>query len=263
MTKNIQFNSRRTGLLLRNEFLRGSKNILIIAGAVTGVLLIINVASGNTADQWDFHSVFFPITLLIGGIIAASRSFSVLYNKQKGIEYLLLPASMFEKFVAKLIFSTVGYILMALAGYFIFSLIGSGLSFLAFGRGHGVFNPFTREVWQMIALYVATSSVVFFGSVYFKKLPLVKTILMLCGIAIGYAVLSAVIFRFLFWGFFDGFILVNDEMMNLFRIQAGMSAQFMNFFENLYSVLKVIFWFIVPAFFWVLTFLRLRETEVR
>ena len=260
----VNISSKRVGLLLKNELLSGYKNGLIAIGAVIGTLLIINLASVSTWNQWNFNDVFFPITLFVGGIVATSVTFGDLHSKQRGYTYLTLPASMFEKFLSKLLFTTVGYCIIAILGFFVFSLVAAGLTRIFFGVSHKIFNPFQPGVWKFMALYIVSHSIFFFGAVFFKKQTLVKTVLSMCGIAIVYALLSALVFRIFFGQFFRG-ITMMDSSMFLSELQLDLSetVRIKDFFMHIYSVVRIVYWYVLPPVFWVLTGIKLRETEAK
>lgn len=262
MTNVKQLSGRRIGILLRNELWGNYKTLIITAGAIAGLLLIINVASVSTAAQWDFNQVFFPITYLITGMIATSLTFSSMHNKEKGYSYLLQPASHLEKCISKIILTTIGYTVIIIAGYFLFSLLAAGITSLFFGTAHGVFNPFTREVWQYVGMYIVAQSIVLFSASFFKKLSLLKLILSVNGLALVLALVAALSVRLMFWKFFGGFGLdVSSEFFNSLSFTTGYD-NLVGFGKGLYTGLKIFGCYIMPPFFWFLTYLRIREKEV-
>jgi len=259
-TKKLSFT--RIGILLRNELWGNYKTLVISAGAIAGLLLIINVASVATAGRWNFNEVFFPITYLITGMIATSMTFTAMHSKEKGYSYLLLPASHLEKCITKIFLTTVGYTVLIIIGYFLFSLVAAGITGLFFGRIHGVFNPFTREVLNYIGIYVVTQSVVLFSASFFRKLSLLKLILSLNGLAIVLAIVAALSIRLMFWKFFGGFgFEVTEEFFHSLSFTSGYD-NLVGYGKALYTGSKIFFWYIMPPFFWFLTYLRMREKEV-
>ena len=262
MTETKKLSFKRIGVLLRNELWGNYKTLIISAGAIAGLLLIINVASVGSAGRWNFHEVFFPVTYLITGMIATSMTFSYMHSKEKGYSYLLMPASHLEKSITKIVITTVGYTVIIVVGYFLFSLAASGITSLFFGRAHGVFNPFTREVLNYIGMYVVAQSVVLFSASFFRKLSLLKLILSLNGLAIVLAIVAALSIRLMFWKFFGGFgFEVTEEFFHSLSITSGYD-NLVGYGKALYTGLKIFGCYIMPPFFWFLTYLRIREKEV-
>jgi hypothetical protein len=67
---------RQLALLLRNEFLSQSRPVLVTAAAAFALLAvswIVNVAVGQVGD---FYPFFFGATMVVGGVVLASRAFA-------------------------------------------------------------------------------------------------------------------------------------------------------------------------------------------
>ncbi len=261
MNNNRILSLDRFSKVIRNEFALNTRSLFITVGAIAGLLLLINIASVRTSNTWDFHVIWYPLVLMIGGHVITSLSFKEMHDREKGYTYITLPASQIEKYLSKLIITSIGYVVISLAGYFLFSLLSTGVTELFFGMSHGLFIPFNPIVWQFIGLYIATHAVTFFGAVFFKKLHLLNTILWLTIIGIGLGFIALGIAKLVFWGWFPGFAIeINDDMIKFATGAQRMELQ--NFFDNLLATVKVLFYFIFPAFFWTTGYFRLRETEV-
>jgi hypothetical protein len=258
-----QLNGKRFYHLMLNEFLTANKSILISIGAIVGVLLIVNVSSVGSYGSWSFHEVFFPITFLVAGHIIASMAFQDVHHKQKSYTYLTLPASMPEKYLSKLLTTSVVYTIAGLIVYFLFSLLATGLSSAFFGMSHGIFNPFTRNVWLAVALYIVTHSVTFFGAIYFKRFNLVKTVLAINVFSIALAIIIGIVVRIVFWDYFQGFSFVPVvEIDEVYLTNIGVFERMGEFGTNLLTLAKILLGYIMPIFFWVTGFFKLKETEV-
>jgi len=264
MIQNKQFSGKRIVWLLRNDLLSSVKIFLITAGTVIGILLIVNIASAHTYYEWNFHSVFYPVTFLICGLITTSTVFRNMHKMNRGYQYLTLPASTAEKFLEKLILTTVGFTIFITAGYFIFSLLSAGLTTWFFGISHGIFNPFSGEALYYMALYIVMSSVIFFGAAYFRKLSIMKTLLSLFGLAFVFAVIALIAARLIFWKYFVGmgfFVSIDDSFFNAIALSSRYQT-LLSFSNGLSIFIRILFWAVMPLFFWFLGFLRIREKEV-
>jgi hypothetical protein len=248
-------------LLMRNEIALNTKTIATVIGAVFGLLLLVNVASVRSSGEWEFHLVFFPLVLLIGGHIITSMSFRELHNKQKGYTFLTLPASQGEKYLSKLFITSIGYTAAVVCLYLIFSLLATGITELFFNRSHGVFNPFHHLMWRTIGIYIATHSVTFFCAVFFKRLQLLNEVLWLNILGIGFGVIAVLLAKLVFWNWFPGFFTsINFDHINI--VDPAKQDALMSFFQGLLRFTEILFYYIAPVFFWITGYFRLRETEV-
>ena len=246
---------KRFGRIVLNDFLANTRGLAIAAGATIGMLLVLNVASVASWDRWSFHSVFFPLMLLIGGMVLTSLAFREMHNHERGYMYLTLPGSHLEKFTAKLILTTVGWSLGSLIVYWLFSVLAAGLTSLLFGMAHPIFDPFQESVWQFIRVYVVTQSVFLFGAVRFRRWQLLQTILALSVVGVAFSILTGLLGRLVFHDYFRG---------PFWTIQwdNSMGEEVMRFYGQVLRVLRFTFWWIMPVFFWAVGFMRLRDTEV-
>ena len=124
MNSNQFFSFSRFSLLLRNDILLNYKKYLLtIAGAfILGFILLYSsmpklVVKGEL--QWIFESHHYSQIFqmcLIGLLAFVGSAFSELSNKVKTTNYLLLPASTFEKYLTK-------FVIHVLAGIFFLLII--------------------------------------------------------------------------------------------------------------------------------------------
>jgi hypothetical protein len=74
-------------------------------------------------------------------------------------------------------------------------VVSKGINTLVFGTSHGFFNPFNLTVLKAVGFYLITQSVYLLGSIWFRKLAFVKTVLWVSVFAIGIIVVAAVLGR--------------------------------------------------------------------
>ena len=245
------FSVARAWYALRADLYQQSRAALVAAGAGAAVVLVANVASGVSALEWDFHAVFFPLALLVGGYLFSSTLFADAHAKERAHAYLTLPISHLERAAVRLLISTLGYTLMALAVYFLVSLLGAGVSQLIWGTSHGIFAP-SAESWRMVLLYLVTSSLFLFGAIYFRRWHAFKVIMAVTALGLGLVLLAAGVSRLLFVDFVQAGDFFNVDLM----IAAPRLV------EAIGSGAKIFLWAIMGPLFWVLTFVRLGELEV-
>ena len=240
------FSVARAWHALRADFHQQSRAVLVGTGAGAAVILVANVLSPAPAGS-DFHATFFPLALVVGGILFTSTLFAELTDKPRAHAYLTLPISMLERWTVRLLLSTVGYTAVALAAYFLVTLLGSGISQLIRGQSHPVFAP-SPDDWRIVLGYLVSSSLFLFGAVYFRRWNAFKVVMSLSGLFLGLALVAAGVSWLLFSEFTGNF----DPIMA--RVPHLMKAVEMG--------ARIFFWGIMGPLFWFLTWLRLRETEV-
>ncbi len=240
------FSVARAWHALRADLHQQSRAVLVGTGAGAAVILVANVLSPQLAGS-DFHAAFFPLALVAGGLLFTSTLFAELTDKPRAHAYLTLPISMLERWMVRLLLSTVGYAAVALAGYFLVTLLGAGISQLIRGSAPAVFVPSLHD-WRIVLGYLVSSSLFLFGAVYFRRWHALKVVISLAGLFLGLALVAAGVSWLLFSEFTGNF----DSIME--RVPYVMEA--------CEAGAGIFFWGIMGPLFWFLTWLRLRETEV-
>ena len=240
------FSVARAWHALRADLRQQSRAVLVGAGAVAAVILIVSVFSPEPAGD-EFHATFFPLALVAGGLLFTSTLFAELPDKPRAHAYLTLPISTLERWAVRLLLSTVGYAAVAVAGYFLATLLGAGIGQLIRGWSQPVFAP-SVDVWRTVMAYLVTSSLFLFGAVYFRRWNALKVILSLSGLFLGLALIAAGVAWLLFFEFTGNF----DPLL----------ASAPHVVEAIEAGGKIFFWGVMGPLFWFLTWLRLSETEV-
>jgi hypothetical protein len=248
-------NPARLSLLLKRELAHGYRGFLITMAAVGAFIVASSLLSMVATPEPDSYLPGFTLLLFVGGFIYTARSFRDLAEPVSGQFYLMLPGSALEKLLSKLLASTVGFALWALLFYSAAANITELLSLLIFGAGHGFFNPFSAVVLRPVLYYLVLQSVFLLGSIWFKKAALVKTTLAAAVLFIGLFLFAGLLFCLLFGVPAPG--PQTSLLVNRF---------FTEHKEELSSMLDplvpILFWAGFAPVCWVITYLRLRETEV-
>lgn len=124
MSPNKFFSFNRFYLLLRNDMLLNHKKYLLtIAGAFILGFIVLYTSMPSYVVKGDFRFIFDSgryttafIMCLLGLLAFVGSAFSELSTKVKTSNYLLLPASTFEKFLSK-------FVIYVLAGTAIFLIV--------------------------------------------------------------------------------------------------------------------------------------------
>ena len=260
----LTLSPRRVGILMRHDIVRQSKSIVTgfatLAGIVIGLFLIASASGGGD----EFHTSLFVNILVIGGFVVSSTAFSELSDPKTGIHYLMLPGSTLEKYVAKLLLTSIGWTVSVLVLYVLASVVGTLLGGLFFATTPGVFLPASRAIWVSIAGYLVAQSVFLFGSIYFRKVALLKTALAAIVVAFSLGIVWVFATRLAFAPLFTGFFELaphysGSNPMAALDLDPARAQALARGIEAAGDVLT---WIVTPILFWVVGILRLRETEV-
>jgi hypothetical protein len=251
------FNPKRFLFLLRYELYMNYRALIVILATTLGIAFTVNVFSAAAASHFRIHEVFYPILpLMAGGFFFSSRVFRDIHKSGQDLRYLTLPCSRLEKTIAKFVFTAVIYIVVSLVGYFLMSVLASLVTLFFSGKSHGLFNPFAGSTLKLIGIYLVLQSVFVFGSLFFKRLPIAKTLL--SAIALVFVVAC-----------FSGLVFLATHIDLVFRgmwtwwTDGGRAFDPGTMFGIWKEVPTIIFCALVAPFFWVLTYIRLKEQEVR
>lgn len=192
MSNNI-FSRKRFALLFKQHFIHNAQLLWLSTGAYIGVIFIVlSIAQMSNDlrphDLSNFQALLVTFVSLFG-ILYVGHSFPAFRSKESTINYLMMPASVLEKFVFELVIR-IGIILLMLPllywitfhlqGYFFTIFTGEtfepvGVHYLVKLGDKPVEYPFL--IYSMIAGGVLlVLSLAFTGASMFTKQPLVKSL---------------------------------------------------------------------------------------
>jgi hypothetical protein len=262
---NQYFSLKRLLLIMKRDVLTHYRTVLIASLAVAGFAIFASTASMLNRSQGEFHLIYYFLLLYIGGFIFTSRAFREMYNGQKSYTYVTLPGSPPEKFVERWFLTSVGYVIGAFAAYFVIALISEGINRALFGYSHALLNPAGRTFLLGVAVFLVLQGMFFAGAVYFRKHPLVKTILMITLAAIALLVISIITIRVISPGYFEFTHRAGREFNSLRELAAwlGLTEEGLQLLgRTIWIVIRVLFWAVLAPCCWVLSYLKFRKIEV-
>ena len=117
MNTNRYFSFSRLGLVMKRDFMENWKtNLYRFLGPYTIFLLVMWFSSMNMTNFNEFSNIvsatFFSV-LFFGGSFTASYALETMNTQQKRISFLMLPATSFEKFFARFLYVTVGFVVLS------------------------------------------------------------------------------------------------------------------------------------------------------
>ena len=262
MSTETVFKPERFYLLIRNAVLLNRSAILLVSGALAGILLFLSAIDAFAVCREGLHQRLFLATLYLGGLIVTGRVFRELHDKVKGPVWLLIPASTLEKVASRIALSTILYVAGAMILYLVFSMISEVFNWILFSRHHALFKPFEAGVLKGAALYVALQAPFLVGAVYFRRHALSKTVLVL----LGYSFVLFLVILLGSWLIFGG--LFHDMISGL---ETYSSHPFFDS-DTLWAgalgmgrvglwVWRIFFWAVMPLTCWIVCYFRLKEAE--
>ena len=253
---NEQFDWRRLGFLIRNDFIGGYRGYLNV-GTVILIIMALNAipAAGLAELKENLYYTYFAGMIFWWGTVQASLSFHELLDKKKNEGFLLLPASALEKTFARYLYSSVLFVLHILVFTTVAAFILEGMNMLLFGRHNSLFNPFDPVVWNVIGIFMAVQPIFFLGGAWFKRARWFKTIMTLFVIGALLGLLLLLTFLLIFAGSFHDVYLLSPGNFDDLNIE-------MHTFGGAALVLKILFYAVVPPFCFFVAWLRVKETQV-
>ena len=199
MKPNKYFSPGRFVRLLRNDWLINQKTYLItpvaIGIAIYAFLLFIMITSKHvTIGQ---YTVLFGVYLMMVGAVVGT-AFPGLHNRVKACNYLITPGSTLEKYVVQFMIRIVIFFPVALGIFWVSAHLAKA-SFMVVDPGIGI-DPaiyiadfhydnffgllYHRDLLPTILSLVSYATFLFAGSVFFTRVALAKTLILIKVIAI-------------------------------------------------------------------------------
>jgi len=193
MKENSIFVPSRFLLLTRNDIWRNWPGLVVLIGTLLSLFTMvwawILVTEGAGLDgaglrdqDWGLAGdLMFPMFAL-GTAMAVCIAFYELDDAEKGPAWLALPGSLLEKYVSRLLLTSLGFYLMLTMFYALMAVIADGLLWWIHGfTGIGL-SPYAGIAARHLGLYLAAHSLVLVGTIYFR------------GSGVGYFLAMVVIF---------------------------------------------------------------------
>ncbi len=259
METNSNFSIQRIGYLIRKDIWESRKVAGIIGMAVFGFFFMIFMSFSKRANDTP-HEVLYPMLLFVGGFIFTSIIFRELYTKPRGQFYLTLPASNFEKFSSKWLISAILYPVAITLSYWLFSIIANAVYTYLNGESLvGFMTDWTRDLKDLIPIYIVIQSVFFLGAITFTKYNIFKTFFSVFVLGIFLMIVSGFLFRFIMWDYFSG--MAFDPQTNGMRLDISSSMQV--FIQDyVLDAVKYFFWLGIAPFLLLVSYFKLKEREI-
>lgn len=270
MEANNIFNLRRMQFFVQKhatDHLRfygmGAIAVFVLSTAI-GVLMVL---SHNQIERLSNLMPFYYIGLFLGGLLFTSRSFNELANKEKGVDYLMIPASQFEKYFTLFLVSAIGYFLFFhLSCYLSFQIIENvqaSLTGIHIEKDYQFLsNPDEKK--YIYYGYFILQSVFLLGATCFHKYSFLKTLFCLFIFLFGLYVINCIIISLLFglqgefWKRSVPFVMVN-------KLVGGPISWHTDTYvipRWLLDVYLFIIRFLLAPVLWTIAYFRLKDQEI-
>jgi hypothetical protein len=171
-----------------------------------------------------------------------SVAFKELHNPELAYQYLTLPCSNFERFLSKLLLTSVVYAIALLALYAGFVVLHHALSLVSLNNHYELLDAFVGLSWQSIAKYIILDAVVLLGAAFFKRHVIIKTLLSVFCITTVFSIATGSLSLHLYPFWVPAVLQHADALSQLV----------------FYS-----FWIALAPFCWLVTYQRIRECEIK
>ncbi|MCX7122512.1 MAG: hypothetical protein NTV32_02365 [Gammaproteobacteria bacterium] len=162
--------------LIKVSMVLNRKLILWLAIGL-GLLFILTANTGPTLAP------LYWIALFAGGILISSSAFKELHETGNRIHYLTLPCSSFSRYLSVWLLTGPLYFI------FITSLYGVGVLAHVLSKNFWAFGDPLSVFWTG-GQYLIANTLFLLGAVFFKKLPLIKTLFILLLLYIAWVILE-------------------------------------------------------------------------
>jgi hypothetical protein len=234
-------NAKRIKLLFIRYFLENKKKDIL----TFSMFILISIFCGATNSTEVGYFLFIILLLLYSG-----RVFEMLKHSSNGGHYLMIPASTGEKVLSGIILTNIYYLgvlwLIINSGIFLGIQIRQWITpdfLVSIETSSDMQHLFQIDI-QTGFLYFLYTSVFMFGSVYFKRQAIGKTLLSILAFVIFFIALDSSI---LYYFTNSSQIYLSSNAVPVYNLNQWMG--------NVMIVCAIIY-------FWVLTYFRLKETEI-
>ena len=188
------FDFKRFNLLVLKHWAVNKKRYSLSVLALIGLLIIWFVFALIIGDDKlmsaDFQQMTFYFGLFVLGTFYASQYYHDLGSKPKGSNFLLVPASTFEKFLCSLLFTAVLFFIVFTSAFYLVDVlmvsIANSLPGIDLPEAKATvinifdISPFSSDdntTLNFLLIFFSIQSIFLLGSVYFKKYNFIKTII--------------------------------------------------------------------------------------
>jgi hypothetical protein len=269
------FNFKRFQLLVAKHWADNKKRYILSVLAFIG--LLISWFSFTLLTIQDFpmarpiQQITFFFSLFAVGTFYASQYFRDLGSRAKGINFLLVPASAFEKLLCSLLYTVVLFFVVFTLAYYLVDIVMVNIANGIYGSQSNaskasVVNMFKVNLLRFnsdsslnfLLMFFSVQSAFLLGSVYFEKYSFIKTII--SGF-VGCFILFCLMY------------LLNEKLLpegdyprgflTAYRVYVdGVNDPLVQVPRWIGEVFRFLLMYAIAPFLWIVTYYRLKEKQV-
>jgi hypothetical protein len=250
---NKYFSVNRFLYLLRLEVFRSRKGIVMTMVIIFGVSffmgMLMNLSVEPAMDVFD-HREGFGFTLIMGGFVLSSLAFHGLRNSLSRYQYLMLPVSALERFLAMWLLTTIGWVIVFTVIFTVYTVLANFLGQLLFSHvKFAPFNPISAQSAAVTQYYFVTQGVFLAGAAKFRAyvFPRMLVVFTILGIAIGTS----------------GYLFLKDVFILNDYCEGG-DCNILEMMEShrIWDIARFLFWWVLAPLSWLITYFGLKDQEV-
>jgi hypothetical protein len=272
------FNFQRWSLLVGNHWAENKKRYLLSIAAYMSLLFVwfifVMVTDPSDPLAENLQEVSFYFSLFLVGPFYASQYFKDLSSKARGTNYLLVPASTFEKFLCSVFYTLIVFLFIIIPAFYVVDVLAVVFANL-FHPGYdgsilynglpvkaSITNVFRFEQsgednipLLVFLLFIGVQSAALLGSVYFGNYSYIKTAIALTLLLLFLALIESWLMKSIGP---KGMVLGNGkfQVYDEGKIKQILMPGWVG------NVLWFLFRYSIQPILWLATYFRLKEKEV-
>jgi hypothetical protein len=260
-----EFSPVRLGWLIRNRILQDLIPLGIGAAIILGINLLTLLPPPHRVwfNNFSHGGFLWTIAVMAVSYILASTAFRDMQSGKSGTDWLLLPATTLEKYLAALLELVIIIPLLALCLATGLSALLAGIQGLAGGTGGAIWTPLDWEYPAVWGTFAVSTLLFLTGSAVFRKQALLKTL----GVLTAFALVLSALLSGLAWlllritQFGSSDIMINGEFFGTMNVNGKNAPAWMG---TAIAWIWGTLWFgVTPIASVVFGYFRVREKEAK
>lgn len=253
--------------LMQREIANHWRKLLLVLATIFGIFLVFFtsiglsgqfetykrlIADGNIHYTRDFFLPHYFSGMIFFGLLYIGMAFPDFRSKRKTITFLTLPANTSEKFVSMFLLTTIGFLLVYTAGFYIFNIAAIIIAKVLGDVDLNFLNFTIVDFKEAFKIFFLLHAFFFLGATVFKKVPV-----LISGIILSLLFMATtIIFPLFINSFIDGDVQTNfDELFFTLRHYEPFKIYEMTWLNSFIS-------YAAAPILWLTAFFKLKEKEI-
>ncbi len=254
------FDLKRFSYYLKKEIFLIGKQSLLGAGALFIIMLILFSVTALRipvqAELTKIHMVIFSFFILFGGFIYTAQIFKDLNTTGNSYFFLTLPSSNFEKLLASLIISSLGFSLLYTGTFLIYVGVANEIHSLVHGTDFVYLDFENSHLLKSLQSYWVCQSIFLLGAIAFKSKNFIKTIVSAFLIVlVGFIIVSLLGAIFVYPAY-------TDDQLSMESIFKAYKHGLEKDWDDITTVINWATLYLLAPVLWVAAYFKLKEREI-